>query len=123
VGDLLSGEVQQIERGKLVIMLNKFREAGSRHSLSRAESPRAFPSGRPAPRCSQARRGDSEGTASHAEPGDPMFVKALFKLEVPEIQQGIVEVRAAAPRSWKSARRSRSSRATTLSIRLAHAWD
>src|SRR4029079_7883695 len=27
VGDLLSGEVQQIERGKLVIMLNKFPEA------------------------------------------------------------------------------------------------
>src|ERR1700682_2085070 len=27
VGELLSGEIQQIERGKLVIMLNKFREA------------------------------------------------------------------------------------------------
>ena len=27
VGELLSGEVQQIERGKLVVMLNKFREA------------------------------------------------------------------------------------------------
>jgi N utilization substance protein A len=27
--------------------------------------------------------------------GDPLFVKALFKLEVPEIQQGIVEIRAA----------------------------
>src|SRR5206468_1884878 len=27
VGDLLSGEVQQIERGKIVLMLNKFREA------------------------------------------------------------------------------------------------
>src|SRR3954462_8146308 len=27
VGDLLSGEIQQIERGKLVVMLNKFREA------------------------------------------------------------------------------------------------
>ena len=27
VGELLSGEVQQIERGKLVLMLNKFREA------------------------------------------------------------------------------------------------
>ena len=27
VGDLLSGEVQQIERGKIVVMLNKFREA------------------------------------------------------------------------------------------------
>ena len=27
VGDLLSGEIQQIERGKIVIMLNKFREA------------------------------------------------------------------------------------------------
>jgi N utilization substance protein A len=28
--------------------------------------------------------------------GDPLFVKALFKLEVPEIQQNIVEIRAAA---------------------------
>jgi transcription termination/antitermination protein NusA len=27
VGDLLSGEIQQIERGKIVLMLNKFREA------------------------------------------------------------------------------------------------
>ena len=27
VGELLSGEVQQIERGKIVVMLNKFREA------------------------------------------------------------------------------------------------
>jgi N utilization substance protein A len=28
--------------------------------------------------------------------GDPMFVKALFKIEVPEIQQGVVEIRATA---------------------------
>jgi transcription termination/antitermination protein NusA len=28
--------------------------------------------------------------------GDPLFVKALFRLEVPEIQQAIVEIRAAA---------------------------
>src|SRR3989475_3995872 len=27
---------------------------------------------------------------------DPLFVKALFKLEVPEIQQGVVEIRATA---------------------------
>src|SRR5215510_15053705 len=27
VGELLSGEIQQIERGKLVIMINRFREA------------------------------------------------------------------------------------------------
>jgi N utilization substance protein A len=27
VGELLSGEVQQIERGKIVLMLNRFREA------------------------------------------------------------------------------------------------
>ena len=27
VGELLSGEIQQIERGKLVVMLNRFREA------------------------------------------------------------------------------------------------
>jgi N utilization substance protein A len=29
IGELLSGEIQQIERGKLVIMLNKFRETPS----------------------------------------------------------------------------------------------
>lgn len=28
--------------------------------------------------------------------GDALFVKALFRLEVPELQQGIVEIRAAA---------------------------
>ena len=27
MGELLSGEIQQIERGKLVLMLNRFREA------------------------------------------------------------------------------------------------
>ncbi len=45
VGELLSGEVQQIERGKLVIMLNKFREAEAIMPLPRAESSRALPSG------------------------------------------------------------------------------
>src|SRR5881409_2384273 len=53
VGELLSGEVQQIEETP----------KGPRLILSRA---------------------------------DPLFVKALFKLEVPEIQQGIVEIRATA---------------------------
>jgi len=28
--------------------------------------------------------------------GDPLFVKALFKLEVPEVQQGLVDIRATA---------------------------
>ena len=53
--------------------------------------------------------------------GDPMFVKALFKLEVPEIQQGIVEIRAPRAKS-AAARRSPCSRATIRSIRWARAW-
>ena len=90
VGELLSGEVQQIERGKLVVMLNKFREAEAiipyrdqnhreplRAVLKRVEE---TPKG---PRLILSR-------------GDPLFVQALFKLEVPEIQQNIVEIRAAA---------------------------
>src|SRR5437588_346585 len=42
--------------------------------------------------------------------GDPMFVKALFKLEVPEIQQGIVEIRATARESGSRTKIAVSSR-------------
>lgn len=95
VGELLSGEVQQIERGKLVIMLNKFREAEAiipyreqnhRDRAHQGETIRAV----------LKRVEDTpKGPRLILSRSDAMFVTALFKLEVPEIQQGIVEIKAA----------------------------
>ena len=53
--------------------------------------------------------------------GDPLFVKALFKLEVPEIQQQIVEIRAIAREVGQPHQGRRDLAATTRSIRWAPA--
>ena len=96
VGDLLSGEVQQIERGKLVIMLNKFREAEAIIPYREQNHREHFHQGDPIRAVLKRVEETPKGPRLMLSRGDPMFVKALFKLEVPEIQQGIVEVRAAA---------------------------
>lgn len=96
VGELLSGEVQQIERGKLVIMLNKFREAEAIIPY-REQNPREhFHQGDPIRAVLKKLEETPKGPRLILSRADPMFVKALFKLEVPEIQQGIVEIRAVA---------------------------
>src|SRR5437868_11832961 len=96
VGDLLSGEVQQIERGKLVVMLNKFREAEAIIPYREQNHREHFHQGDPIRAVLKRVEETPKGPRLMLSRGDPMFVKALFKLEVPEIQQGIVEVRAAA---------------------------
>ncbi|MBA3340789.1 MAG: transcription termination factor NusA [Gemmatimonadaceae bacterium] len=96
VGDLLSGEVQQIERGKLVIMLNKFREAEAVIPYREQNHREHFHQGDPLRAVLKRVEETPKGPRLMLSRGDPMFVKALFKLEVPEIQQGIVEIRAAA---------------------------
>jgi len=96
VGDLLSGEVQQIERGKLVIMLNKFREAEAVIPYREQNHREHFHQGDPVRAVLKRVEETPKGPRLMLSRGDPMFVKALFKLEVPEIQQGIVEIRAAA---------------------------
>jgi transcription termination/antitermination protein NusA len=96
VGDLLSGEVQQIERGKLVIMLNKFREAEAVIPYREQNHREHFHQGDPIRAVLKRVEETPKGPRLMLSRGDPMFVKALFKLEVPEIQQGIVEIRAAA---------------------------
>jgi N utilization substance protein A len=96
VGDLLSGEVQQIERGKLVIMLNKFREAEAVIPYREQNHREHFHQGYPLRAVLKRVEETPKGPRLMLSRGDPMFVKALFKLEVPEIQQGIVEIRAAA---------------------------
>ncbi|MEO5588952.1 MAG: transcription termination factor NusA [Gemmatimonadaceae bacterium] len=96
VGELLSGEVQQIERGKLVIMLNKFREAEAVIPYREQNHREHFHQGDPLRAVLKRVEETPKGPRLMLSRGDPMFVQALFKLEVPEIQQGIVEIRAAA---------------------------
>nr|MDP9178797.1 transcription termination factor NusA [Gemmatimonadota bacterium] len=95
-GELLSGEVQQIERGKLVVMLNKFREAEAIIPYREQNHREHFHQGDPLRAVLKRVEETPKGPRLMLSRGDPMFVKALFKLEVPEIQQGIVEIRAAA---------------------------
>src|SRR4051812_34359727 len=96
VGELLSGEVQQIERGKLVVMLNKFREAEAIMPYREQNHREHFHQGEPIRAVLKRVEETPKGPRLILSRGDPLFVKALFKLEVPEIQQNIVEIRAAA---------------------------
>jgi len=96
VGELLSGEVQQIERGKLVIMLNKFREAEAIIPYREQNHREHFHQGEPIRAVLKRVEETPKGPRLIFSRADPLFVKALFKLEVPEIQQGIVEIRVAA---------------------------
>ncbi|HEX6050740.1 MAG TPA: transcription termination factor NusA [Gemmatimonadaceae bacterium] len=96
VGDLLSGEIQQIERGKLVVMLNKFREAEAIIPYREQNHREHFHQGEPIRAVLKRVEETPKGPRLILSRADPLFVKALFKLEVPEIQQGIVEIRAAA---------------------------
>jgi N utilization substance protein A len=96
VGDLLSGEVQQIERGKLVIMLNKFREAEAIIPYREQNHREHFHQGEPIRAVLKRIEETPKGPRLILSRADGLFVKALFRLEVPEIQQGIVEIRAVA---------------------------
>jgi N utilization substance protein A len=96
VGDLLSGEIQQIERGKLVIMLNKFREAEAIIPYREQNHREHFHQGEPIRAVLKRVEETPKGPRLILSRADGLFVKALFKLEVPEIQQGIVDIRAVA---------------------------
>jgi N utilization substance protein A len=96
VGDLLSGEIQQIERGKLVVMLNKFREAEAIIPYREQNHREHFHQGEPIRAVLKRVEETPKGPRLILSRADALFVKALFKLEVPEIQQSIVEIRATA---------------------------
>src|SRR6187549_432461 len=96
VGDLLSGEIQQIERGKLVVMLNKFREAEAIIPYREQNHREHFHQGEPVRAVLKRVEDTPKGPRLILSRADALFVQALFKLEVPEIQQNIVEIKAAA---------------------------
>jgi N utilization substance protein A len=93
VGELLSGEVQQIERGKLVLMLNRSREAEAIIPWKDQNPRERFRQGDPIRAVLKKVEETPKGPRLILSRADPLFVAALFKLEVPEIYQGIVEIR------------------------------
>ena len=96
VGELLSGEVQQIERGKLVVMLNKFREAEAIIPYREQNHREHYHQGETIRAVLKRVEDTPKGPRLILSRSDALFVQALFRLEVPEIQQSIVEIRAAA---------------------------
>jgi len=94
VGDLLSGEIQQIERGKIVLMLNKFREAEAIIPYREQNHRETYTQGEPVRAVLKKIEETPKGPRLILSRADAMFVQALFRLEVPEIQSGIVEIRA-----------------------------
>ena len=93
IGELLSGELQQIERGKLVVMLNRAREADAIIPWKDQNPRERFRQGDPIRAVLKKVEETPRGPRLILSRGDPLFVAALFKLEVPEIHQGIVEIR------------------------------
>ena len=96
IGELLSGEVQQVERGKLVVMMNAARDADA-IIPGKEQNPRErFRQGEPIRAVLKKVEETSKGPRLILSRADPLFVAALFKLEVPEIYQGIVEIKGLA---------------------------
>jgi N utilization substance protein A len=94
VGELLSGEIQQVERGKLVILLNRAREADAIVPWKEQNPRERFRQGETIRAVLKKVEETPKGPRLIMSRADPLFVAALFKLEVPEIQQGIVDIRA-----------------------------
>lgn len=96
VGELLSGEVQQVERGKMVLLLNRSRDADAIVPWKEQNPRERFRQGEPIRAVLKKVEETPKGPRLILSRADPLFVAALFKLEVPEITQGIVEIRGAA---------------------------
>jgi transcription termination/antitermination protein NusA len=96
LGELLSGEVQQVERGKIVVMLNRARDAEAIIPWKDQNPRERFRQGDPIRAVLKKVEDTPKGPRLILSRGDPIFVEALFKLEVPEVYQGIVEIRAKA---------------------------
>ena len=93
VKELLSGEVQQTERGKLVVMLNRSRDAEAIIPWKEQNPRERFRQGDPIRAVLKKVEETPKGPRLILSRADALFVAALFKLEVPEIFQGIVEIR------------------------------
>ena len=93
IGQLVSGEVQQVQRGKIIVLLNQAREAEAIIPW-REQNPRErFRQGEPIRAVLMKLDETSRGPKLILSRAAPEFVARLFELEVPEIYQGLVEIR------------------------------
>src|SRR5438105_13737706 len=83
VGELLSGEVQQIERGKVVVMLAKFREAEAIIPYREQNHREHFHQGDTIRAVLKRIEETPKGPRLILSRADPPIVKALFKFELP----------------------------------------
>ena len=93
VGELLSGDVQQIERGKVVVMLNLAKDADAIIPWKEQNPRERFRQGDPIRAVLKKIEESPKGPRLILSRADPVFVESLFRLEVPEIYQDIVEIR------------------------------
>jgi transcription termination/antitermination protein NusA len=121
VGELLSGEVQQIERGKIVVMLNRARDAEAIIPWKEQNPRERFRQGDSIRAVLKKVEETPKGPRLILSRADPLFVEALFKLEVPEIYQGIVEIKERAREVGGRTKIAVWSR-TSPSTRWAPAW-
>jgi N utilization substance protein A len=96
VGELLSAEIQQVERGKLVVMVNRSRDADAIIPWKEQNPRERFRQGEPIRAVLKKVEETSKGPRLIFSRADPLFVAALFKLEVPEIAQNLVEIKGIA---------------------------
>jgi transcription termination/antitermination protein NusA len=96
IGELLSGEVQQVERGKLVVVLNRTRDADAIIPWKEQNPRERFRQGESIRAVLKKVEDTPKGPRLILSRADPLFVAALFNLEVPEILQDIVQIRAVA---------------------------
>jgi N utilization substance protein A len=93
VGELVSGEVQSIQRGTLVVLLNRAREAEAIIPW-REQNPRErFRQGESIRAVLKKLEETPRGPRLILSRADPLFVAALFALEVPEIYQGLIDIK------------------------------
>ena len=93
IGQLVTGEVQQIESGKIIILINGVPDADALIPWKEQNPRERFRQGDPIRSVLRKVEETPKGPRLILSRGSPLFVGALFKLEVPEIQQGIIEIK------------------------------
>jgi len=91
IGELLSGTIQQVERGNYVIFLN--RQAEAILPMKEVNRKDHFKQGDPVRACLIDIRETTKGPQLILSRTNESFLKALFQIEVPEIYQGIIEIK------------------------------
>lgn len=91
IGELLSGTIQQVERGNYVVFLN--RQAEAVMPMKETNRKDHFKQGDPVRACLIDIRETTKGPQLILSRAHESFLRALFQLEVPEIYQGIIDIK------------------------------